>query len=68
MNPYSIQWLPPVITDIENNIFETNKFITKTPFDPLRCNEIELQAFIWEEISITKVNNCLLNEFFNILK
>ena len=68
MNPYSIQWLPPVITDIENNIFEANKFITKTPFDPLRCNEIELQALIWEEISISNDNNTLLNEFFYIFK
>ena len=68
INPYSIQWLPPVITDIENNIFEANKFINKSPFDPLRCNEIELQVLIWEEISISNKNNALLNEFFNTFK
>ena len=68
INPYSIEWIPPVINNIENNIFETNKFITKTIFDPLRCNEMEMQALIWEEISINNNNNDLVKEFINIFK
>ena len=69
INPYSIQWLPPVITDIENKTFETNTFISKTIFDPLRCNELEIQTLIWEELSINKnMNDDLLIEFINIFK
>ena len=64
INPESIQWLPPVITDNISNIFEANKFITNQKFDPLRCNELELQALIWEEISDIN-NNILLKDFIN---
>ena len=69
INTHTIQWLPPVITNIETTIFETNKFITKTIFDPLRCNELEIQTLIWEELSINKnINDDLLIEFINIFK
>ena len=54
-----------MVTDIGNTIFETNKFITKTIFDPLRCNELEIQTLIWEELSINNTNNDLLRDFIN---
>ena len=68
LNPNSIQWLPPVITQIENNIFEANKFISNSKFDPLRCCEIEIQTLIWEEISINNNNNILIKEFLKIFE
>ena len=67
INPKSIRWLPPVITDIEFNIYEANKFITNQIFDPLRCNEIEIQTLIWKEIPINNKNE-FLQEFSNIFK
>ena len=66
LNPYSIKWLPPVISDNDNNIIEANQFINKTIFDPLRFNEIEIQTLKWEEISIININNDLLRQFINI--
>ena len=68
LNPYSIKWLPPEITDIENDNFEANKFISSSAFDPLRCNEIEIQTLVWKEIPITDNKNDLLNEFFKIFE
>jgi hypothetical protein len=67
INPESIQWLPLVITDNISNSFEANKFITNQKFDPLRCNELELQALIWEEVSDID-NNILLKDFINVFK
>ena len=68
LNPYSIKWLPPEITDIENDNFEANKFISSSSFDPLRCNEIEIQTLVWKEIPIKDNKNDLLNEFFKIFE
>lgn len=67
LNPKSIQWLPPVITNNISNIFEANKFISNQIFDPLRCNELEIQTLIWEEVSNIN-NNTLLEEFTIIFK
>ena len=67
LNPNSIQWLPPVITEIETNIFEVNKFISDKIFDPLRCNELEIQTLIWEELSVND-NNALIKEYIKIFE
>ena len=66
LNPDSIQWLPPVITDIETNTFEANKFVSSMKFDPLRCCEIEIQTLIWEEISIKNNDINLIKDFIKI--
>ena len=68
LNPDSIQWLPPVITDIETNTFEANKFVSSMKFDPLRCCEIEIQTLIWEEISIKNNDINLIKEFVKIFE
>ena len=68
INPNSIQWVPPIITDIINNNFEVNKFISSESFDPLRCNETEIQTLIWEEVSIKNNNISLLHEFIKIFE
>jgi hypothetical protein len=68
LNPYSIKWLPPEITDIENNNFEANKFISNSKFDPLRCNEIEIQTLIWKEIFISDNNDELVKDFIKIFE
>ena len=67
IDPKSIQWLPPVITDKISNTFEANRFLTNKKFDPLRCDELELQTLMWEEVSNTN-DNKLLEEFTNIFK
>ena len=69
LNPISIQWITPTITDIEDKSFEVNKFISNNNvFDPLRCNEIEIQTLIWEEVPVNKNNNVLLHEFLKIFE
>ena len=68
LNPYSIKWLPPEITDIENNSFEANKFLSNSKFDPLRCNEIEIQTLIWKQIDISDNNNELVKAFIKIFE
>ena len=68
LNPDSIQWLPPVITDIETNKFEANKFVSSIKFDPLRCCEIEIQTLIWEEISIKNNDINLIKDFIKIFE
>lgn len=68
LNPDSIQWLPPVITDIETNTFEANKFVSSMKFDPLRCCEIEIQTLIWEEVSIKNNDIKLIKDFIKIFE
>ena len=68
LNPDSIQWLPPVITDIESNTFEANKFVSSMKFDPLRCCEIEIQTLIWEEVSIKNNDIKLIKDFIKIFE
>ena len=68
LNPDSIQWLPPVITDIETNTFEANKFVSSMKFDPLRCCEIEIQTLIWEEVSIKNNDINLIKDFIKIFE
>ena len=67
LNPKSIEWFPPVVTNIDDDFFETNKFISNKQFDPLRCNEIEIQTLIWEELSLND-NNALIKEYKNIFE
>ena len=67
LNPKSIEWFPPVVTNIDDDFFEMNKFISNKQFDPLRCNEIEIQTLIWEELSLND-NNALIKEYKNIFE
>ena len=69
LNPISIQWIPPTITDIEDKTFEVNKFISyDNVFDPLRCNETEIQTLKWEEVPIINNNIVLLHDFLKIFE
>ena len=69
LNPISIQWIPPTITDIEDTNFEVNKFISNSyVFDPLRCDEIEIQTLVWKEVPVNNNNIILMNEFVKIFE
>ena len=64
LNPSYIEWLPPVITEIENDVYEKKKFGTQEIFDPLRSCEIEVQVLFWEN---PPHNNLIVNEYKKIL-
>ena len=67
LEPTSLEWCPPIISNIFPKIFEKNKFINKIQFDPLRACEVEKQVLVWHD----KLNNdgiVLFDEIKEIFK
>ena len=65
LNPSYIEWLTPVINDIENDAYEKTKFKKYDYFDPLRSCEIEVQILIWE--NCPPQYSLIVNEYKKIL-
>ena len=50
VNPYSLEWCEPIISNVEPEIYEKTKFINKIKFDSLRACEVEMQILCWSLI------------------
>ena len=65
IEPKSIEWTKPIISDTNFGLFEKKYYGTSFPFDPLRACEIENMVHLWKSEYEIK-NNSLINEFKKI--
>ena len=48
IDPYSIEWTEPIISDTNIDIYENRKFHSSIPYDELRACEVETQILFWK--------------------
>ena len=63
--PKSIEWVEPVITPINPEVYRKGKFLSKVAYDSLRASEIENQILFWNE-KLEKQQILLSNEIKKI--
>ena len=49
LEPSTLEWYEPIISPINNEIYENTKFINRISYDPLRACEIEKQILLWHD-------------------
>ena len=65
INPFSIEWTYPILTEVSYGIFQKIPVGNSFPYDPLRACEIENMIHLWRsEYEIKNIN--LINEFKKI--
>ena len=67
IEPNSIEWIEPNISEEQLNIFENTNFISSIQFNELRSCEVEIQVLFWKNI-ITKDIVNIVEEFKNIFE
>ena len=67
IEPNSIEWIEPNITNEQINIFENTNFISSIQFDELRSCEVEVQVLFWKNIITEDIVN-IVEEFKNIFE
>ena len=65
IEPNSIEWTNPIISETTFDVFEKKYYGTSIPFDPLRACEIENMVHLWKSEYEIK-NNSLIKEFKKI--
>ena len=67
INPYSIEWLEPIITKVDIGIYENKKFISKIKFDQLRACKVETQILFWKN-KLPKDDKGIVEKFKKIFE
>ena len=67
VEPNSIEWSEPNISNEIMDIYENNSFISSIKFDPLRACEVELQVLFWKNIINKDIVN-IIDDFKNIFQ
>ena len=65
INPISIEWIEPVISNVPGGVFEKSKFISAFSFDQVRACEVETQILFWKN-TLPKDDGGIVNEIKKI--
>ena len=72
IDPITIEWTEPVISQVPGGVFEKSKFISSYSFDQIRACEVETQILFWKNIipmddgGIVKEVKKIYEKFFDI--